>query len=488
MKKVAVIGGGLGGIASAIRFKARGYDVSVYERLNELGGRAQKFSKDGYLHDAGPTVITAPYLFTELFGLFNENIDNYVNFQPLDPWYRFHFNDGTEFDYGPDRNKMLERIHQISPNDVDGYLMMLKRAETIFEIGYEKLASEPFNKFFKMLRYGPDIIRLGGYKSVYSFVSKYLEHPNLRQAFSIQPLLVGGNPFTTSSIYALIHALEQKWGISFVMGGTNHLVTELRKLMERHDIKIYLQHDVDEFITNKNSVKSIKFLNGKEVEADIVVSNADPIQVNSEFLKKSKISWHNQLLKKYAKHSMGLFVLFFGSKKQYNNVAHHTIWMGPRYKELLKDIFDKHHLAEDFSIYLHRPTATDPSFAPEGHDSYYALVPVPNLKGNYNWDEIKKDFSEKILASLDKTIMPGILTNAVSKFCMTPVDFKNDYRTPHGSGFSIAPILTQSAWFRTHNQDDKYKNLYYVGAGTHPGAGIPGVLNSAKVVDNIIHS
>ena len=488
MKKVAVIGGGLGGIASAIRFKARGYDVSVYERLNELGGRAQKFSKDGYLHDAGPTVITAPYLFTELFGLFNENIDNYVNFQPLDPWYRFHFNDGTEFDYGPDRNKMLERIHQISPNDVDGYLMMLKRAETIFEIGYEKLASEPFNKFFKMLRYGPDIIRLGGYKSVYSFVSKYLEHPNLRQAFSIQPLLVGGNPFTTSSIYALIHALEQKWGISFVMGGTNHLVTELRKLMERHDIKIYLQHDVEEFITNKNSVKSIKFLNGKEVEADIVVSNADPIQVNSEFLKKSKISWHNQLLKKYAKHSMGLFVLFFGSKKQYNNVAHHTIWMGPRYKELLKDIFDKHHLAEDFSIYLHRPTATDPSFAPEGHDSYYALVPVPNLKGNYNWDEIKKDFSEKILASLDKTIMPGILTNAVSKFCMTPVDFKNDYRTPHGSGFSIAPILTQSAWFRTHNQDDKYKNLYYVGAGTHPGAGIPGVLNSAKVVDNIIHS
>jgi phytoene desaturase len=258
--------------------------------------------------------------------------------------------------------------------------------------------------------------------------------------------------------------------------------------MERHDIKIYLQHDVDEFITNKNSVKSIKFLNGKEVEADIVVSNADPIQVNSEFLKKSKISWHNQLLKKYAKHSMGLFVLFFGSKKQYNNVAHHTIWMGPRYKELLKDIFDKHHLAEDFSIYLHRPTATDPSFAPEGHDSYYALVPVPNLKGNYNWDEIKKDFSEKILTSLDKTIMPGILTNAVSKFCMTPVDFKNDYRTPHGSGFSIAPILTQSAWFRTHNQDDKYKNLYYVGAGTHPGAGIPGVLNSAKVVDNIIHS
>ena len=488
MKKVAIIGGGLGGIASAIRFKARGYDVAIYERLNELGGRAQKFSKDGYLHDAGPTVITAPYLFNELFSLLGEDIDNYVTFQPLDPWYRFYFNDGTEFDYGPDREKMLERIDQISPKDVDGYIKMLKRAEVIFELGYEKLASEPFNKIYKMLRYGPDIIRLGGYKSVYGFVSKYLEHPNLRQAFSIQPLLVGGNPFTTSSIYALIHALEQKWGISFVMGGTNHLILELRKLMERHGIKIHLQHDVDEFMTNKNSIQSVKFLNGKEVKADIIVSNADPIQVNTEFLKNSKISWHNQILKKYAKHSMGLFVLFFGSKKQYKNVAHHTIWMGPRYKELLEDIFDRHHLADDFSIYLHRPTATDPSFAPEGHDSYYALVPVPNLKGNYNWNEIKDGFSEKILASLDKTIMPGILTNAVSKFCMTPIDFKSDYRTPYGSGFSIAPILTQSAWFRTHNQDDKYKNLYYVGAGTHPGAGIPGVLNSAKVVDNIIHS
>ena len=272
------------------------------------------------------------------------------------------------------------------------------------------------------------------------------------------------------------------------MGGTNHLILELRKLMERHGIKIHLQHDVDEFMTNKNSIQSVKFLNGKEVKADIIVSNADPIQVNTEFLKNSKISWHNQILKKYAKHSMGLFVLFFGSKKQYKNVAHHTIWMGPRYKELLEDIFDRHHLADDFSIYLHRPTATDPSFAPAGHDSYYALVPVPNLKGNYNWNEIKDGFSEKILASLDRTIMPGILTNAVSKFCMTPIDFKNDYRTPYGSGFSIAPILTQSAWFRTHNQDDKYKNLYYVGAGTHPGAGIPGVLNSAKVVDNIIHS
>ena len=326
MKNVAIIGGGLGGIASAIRFKARGYDVAIYERLNELGGRAQKFSKDGYLHDAGPTVITAPYLFNELFSLLNEDIDNYVTFQPLDPWYRFYFNDGTEFDYGPDREKMLEQIDQISPKDVDGYIKMLKRAEVIFELGYEKLASEPFNKIYKMLRYGPDIIRLGGYESVYTFVSRYLKHPNLRQAFSIQPLLVGGNPFTTSSIYALIHALEQKWGISFVMGGTNHLILELRKLMERHDIKIHLQHDVDEFITNKNSIQSVKFLNGKEVKADIIVSNADPIQVNTEFLKNSKISWHNQILKKYAKHSMGLFVLFFGSKN--NTKMSHTIQFG----------------------------------------------------------------------------------------------------------------------------------------------------------------
>jgi len=487
MTKAAVIGGGFGGIAAALRLRSKGNDVTLFERLNALGGRAQVFKKNGYIHDAGPTVITAPYLFNELFELFGENLEDHLDFRPLDPWYRFNFHDQTQFDYGPNREKMLSQIETISPQDVDGYLNMLKEANKIFELGYQKLAGHPFHRLMTMIRYAPAIIKMRGYESVYTFVSRYLKHPNLRQAFSIQPLLVGGNPFQTSSIYALIHSLEQKWGIFFCMGGTGMLVQELKNLMLRHGIKIKYQHDVESLQTRNNAISEIAFTNGHSQKFDLFVSNADPIQVSNELIGRKKISLHNAFVNKFAKHSMGLFVLFFGSKKQYKNVAHHTIWMGPRYKGLLEDIFNHHKLADDFSIYLHRPTCTDPSFAPKGHDSYYALVPVPNLKGKQDWDKIKDQLSNNILDALDKTIMPDIKENAQDIFSMTPRDFKTNYRTPFGSGFSIAPILRQSAWFRTHNQDDKYKNLFYVGAGTHPGAGVPGVINSAKAVEKILY-
>ena len=488
MEKISILGSGFGGIAAAIRMRARGNDVQLFERLSRLGGRAQVFEKNGFIHDAGPTVITAPNLFFELFELLGENLEDHLEFKPLDPWYRFYFTkNNTTFDYGPNQEHMLEQIREISVKDVDGYLRMLKESTKIFELGYEKLASRPFHKLTQMLRYGPDIIRLKGYQSVYSFVSRHIKDENLRQAFSIQPLLVGGNPFSTSSIYSLIHALEKKWGIYFCMGGTGKIVLELEKLMIRHGIKIFYNHDAERINTKGSRVSSIEFTNGKSYNFDKLICNADPLQVSTDLLKGKQVSLHNRVIEKFAKHSMGLFVIFFGTKKKYNNIAHHTIWMGPRYKALLEEIFDKHTLAEDFSVYLHRPTCTDPSFAPPNGDSFYALVPVPNLKGKYNWDEIKKEFSMKVLDALNKSIMPELNENVVDIFSMTPKDFKKDYRTPFGSGFSIAPKLLQSAWFRTHNQDDLYKNLFYVGAGTHPGAGLPGVLNSAKVVENIIY-
>jgi|TARA_B110000971_G_scaffold61749_1_gene63027 phytoene desaturase len=488
MEKISILGSGFGGIAAAIRMRARGNDVQLFERLSRLGGRAQVFEKNGFIHDAGPTVITAPNLFFELFELLGENLEDHLEFKPLDPWYRFYFTkNNTTFDYGPNQEHMLEQIREISVKDVDGYLRMLKESTKIFELGYEKLASRPFHKLTQMLRYGPDIIRLKGYQSVYSFVSRHIKDENLRQAFSIQPLLVGGNPFSTSSIYSLIHALEKKWGIYFCMGGTGKIVLELEKLMIRHGIKIFYNHDAERINTKGSRVSSIEFTNGKSYNFDKLICNADPLQVSTDLLKGKQVSLHNRVIEKFAKHSMGLFVIFFGTKKKYNNIAHHTIWMGPRYKALLEEIFDKHTLAEDFSVYLHRPTCTDSSFAPPNGDSFYALVPVPNLKGKYNWDEIKKEFSMKVLDALNKSIMPELNENVVDIFSMTPKDFKKDYRTPFGSGFSIAPKLLQSAWFRTHNQDDLYKNLFYVGAGTHPGAGLPGVLNSAKVVENIIY-
>lgn len=485
--KVTVIGSGFGGISSALRMKARGHEVTLVEKLDKIGGRAQQFKREKYIHDAGPTVITAPNLFYELFELFDENLEDYLNFVPLDPWYSFYFVNGFEFDYVPNKDKMLSQIEKVNFRDVDGYLRMLKKAQEIFEIGYTKLADKPFHKFTTMARYTPEIIKLKGYQSVYKFVSSYLKDENLRQVFSIQPLLVGGNPFQTSSIYALIHALEQKWGIYFAMGGMAKVVDELHKLMIRKGVEIKTNHQVEEFETAGNQIKSIIFKDKGPIKSDIVISNADPVTVSTHFLKNRKISLHNKILAKYGKQSMGLFVIFFGTRAKYKKIAHHTIWMGPRYRELLNDIFNKKILADDFSIYLHRPTATDQSFATNGGDSFYALVPVPNLQGEIDWDDTKDEYAKKIIKALGQTIMPDIENQIEDLFIMTPNDFKENYMTPHGTGFSIAPILSQSAWFRTHNKDDYYNNLFYVGAGTHPGAGVPGVINSAKVVDRIIH-
>jgi phytoene desaturase len=485
-KKIIVIGSGFGGIAAALRMRAKGYEVDLHEKLDQIGGRARQFNQNGFVYDAGPTVITAPYLFRELFEIFNEEIDDYIKFIPLDPWYRFRFHDGTFFNYGPDQNQLLEQIKAIEPRDVNGYLKMLQHAEKIFELGYLKLADQPFHKLSSLIRYTPDIIKLKGYQSVYQFVSSYLKHPNLRQAFSIQPLLVGGNPFNTTSIYALIHALEKKWGVFFAKGGTGEIIFQLKSLMGRQGINIFLNSEIKKIITNDKMVEGIETEKGKFYKADYLITNADPIYTNNHLIGSKKISLHNKFVQKTAKHSMGLFVLFFGTKVKYKDIAHHTIWMGPRYKELLSDIFDRYKLSEDFSIYLHRPTATDPDFAPIGCDSFYALVPVPNLKGNISWKDEAPKFTQSVIKALEQTMMPKLTENICESFVMTPDDFLQDYNTPFGSGFSIAPLFRQSAWFRTHNKDDLYQNLFYVGAGTHPGAGVPGVLNSAKVIDKLI--
>lgn len=485
-KKIIVIGSGFGGIAAALRMRAKGYEVDLHEKLDQIGGRARQFNRNGFVYDAGPTVITAPYLFRELFEIFNEDIDDFIKFIPLDPWYRFRFHDGTFFNYGPDQDQLLEQIKAVEPKDVNGYLKMLQHAEKIFELGYLKLADQSFHKLSSLIKYTPDIIKLKGYQSVYQFVSSYLSHPNLRQAFSIQPLLVGGNPFNTTSIYALIHALEKKWGVFFAKGGTGEIISQLKMLMERKGVNIFLNSEITKIITTDKMVEGIETEDGKFTKADYLITNADPIYTNSNLIGHKKISLHNKFVQKTAKHSMGLFVLFFGTKVKYDDIAHHTIWMGPRYKELLSDIFDSYKLSEDFSIYLHRPTATDPDFAPMGCDSFYALVPVPNLKGNISWKDEASSFTQSIIKALEKTMMPKLSENICESFVMTPEDFLQDYNTPFGSGFSIAPLFRQSAWFRTHNKDDLYQNLFYVGAGTHPGAGVPGVLNSAKVIDKLI--
>ena len=486
-KKVIVIGSGFGGLASALRLRAKGYEVTLLEKHPDLGGRARVFKRGNFIYDGGPTVITAPYLIEELFSLFNKKISNYVKIVPLDLWYRFVFNDGETFDYSGNEKLMEKEIKKFSDKDYEGYNKLVKFTEKIFDKGFTDLSDKPFNNFSFMIKQIPSLLNLKSYKSVYGLVSNYISNEKLRRVFSMHPLLVGGNPFTTTSIYALILFLEKKWGIHYSMGGTGSVVKALEKLMEEENIRIIKDAEVTEIISKNKDVKAVKINKSKIIDCDYVVCNSDPPNVYKNLIK-SKDNY-NFLFKQKMKrmdYSMGLFVYYFGSKKQYKNVAHHTIYFGKSYEEHLEKIFEKKVLSEDISYYLHRPSATDPNMSPNGQDAFYVLVPVPNNLSNINWSNEGEKFKDLILDKMDKSVLPGIKENVVSDFYLTPDYFEKDLATLHGSGFSIQPKFSQSAYFRFHNQSEIFDNLFFVGAGTHPGAGMPGVISSAKVLDKIL--
>jgi phytoene desaturase len=484
--RAIVIGAGFGGIAAALRLRAKGYEVTLMDRCANLGGRAQVFERNGFRHDAGPTVITAPFLFEELFELFGERFSDHVKLVPLKPWYRFHYDDGSHFDYGGTLEETLAEIARIDPQDCAGYLALLAQSKRIFEVGFTELSAQPFHRFMTMVRQIPKLVGLRNYETVWGMVSRHLSNPKLQQAFSIQPLLVGGNPFDTTSIYGLIHYLEREYGVHFAMGGTGAITRALGELMERHGIKIELGVTVEKIDVQGGVAEGVTLADGSVRTADFIVSNADAAHLYRHMIQPSAQAASTRLKLATAHYSMGLFVLYFGTTRTYPEVAHHTIWMGPRYRELLEDIFHRQVLADDFSLYLHRPTATDPSFAPPGCDSFYVLCPVPNLQAKVDWEVEGPRLRDRIVAALDRTILPGLTESITADFYKTPEDFRSDYLSVHGAGFSVAPLFRQSAWFRFHNRAEGIKNLYLTGAGTHPGAGMPGVLCSAKVVDALI--
>ena len=485
-KKIIVIGSGFGGLAASLRLKAKGYKVTLVEKHPDLGGRARVFKKDQFIYDGGPTVITAPYLFEELFTLFNKNISDYVKIVPLDLWYRFVFNDGETFDYNGDSISMEEQVKKFNPDDYKGYKKLVNFTEKIFDKGFTDLSDKPFNNLVFMIKQIPSLLKLKSYKSVYSLVSSFISNEKLRRVFSMHPLLVGGNPFSTTSIYTLILFLEKKWGIHYSMGGTGSVVQALEKLMLEENIKIIKGAEVTEILTESKKVKGIKINNSKIINSDYIICNSDPPNVYNNLIKSKED--YNFLFKQKMKrmdYSMGLFVYYFGSKKKYDHIAHHTIYFGETYEKHLDKIFEKKILSQDISYYLHRPSATDPNMAPNGQDAFYVLVPVPNNLSKINWIKQGDKFKELVLDKMDKTVLPGIKENVVSDFYLTPDYFEIDLATLYGSGFSIQPKFSQSAYFRFHNQSEIYKNLYFVGAGTHPGAGMPGVLSSAKVLDKL---
>ena len=484
--KAIVIGAGFGGIAAALRLRAKGYAVTLVDRCAALGGRAQVYEREGFRHDAGPTVITAPFLFEELFALFGERFSDHVKLVPLTPWYRFQFADGDTFDYGGTLEATLAEIERIEPRDRAGYLALLEHSRRIYDIGFTQLSAQPFHRLGTMLRQVPHLLGLRNYETVWQMVSRHLVSDKLRRAFSIQPLLVGGNPFDTTSIYGLIHFLERAHGVHFAMGGTGAVTQALGGLMERQGIALRLSTTVERIRIEQGVARGVEFADGTVLEADIVVSDADAAHLYRDLVPPAEQAIATRVKLSHAHYSMGLFVMYFGTKRTYPDVAHHTIWMGERYRELLEDIFHRQKLAEDFSLYVHRPTATDPSFAPAGQDSFYVLCPVPNLQAGIDWDTEGPRLRDRIVDALERTMLPGLKAAITADFYKTPEDFRDEYRSVHGAGFSVAPIFRQSAWFRFHNKSESVRNLYLVGAGTHPGAGVPGVLCSAKVIDALI--
>ncbi|NHJ15166.1 MAG: phytoene desaturase [Candidatus Thorarchaeota archaeon] len=485
-KSVVVIGGGFGGLSAAVRLQASGYPVTLLEKRNQLGGRAGVFSEKGYTFDTGPTILTPPFLIDAIFEYAGRKSSDYVELVKVSPKYRLYFPDGTQMNYsGYEEN--LKEVERLSPNDVKGYSKFMKAVKPIYELGFETFGSMPFESLWSMAKMGPAGVRYKAYKSVHGMVASHVKDPRLRMALSFNPLFIGGNPFTATAIYTLITYIEEKHGMWWVRGGTHKLVDALERLFIELGGKIELNTEVDKMeVSSSKRVEGVTTANGKHHDANIVVSNADIAHtymnlIDSRYRKKNSDRRYRK-----AKYSMSLFMTYFGVEKKYEDMTQHSIVFGPRYKPLVNDIFKHHVVPDDFSTYLHIPTRTDPQLAPEGCETMYACTPVSNLDSNTNWDEKRESFKDHILSALNERLLPGLLDNLAVVRTYTPADYEKDFHSYKGAAFQLQPLLLQSGYFRPHNRSRDIKGLYIVGAGTHPGAGVPSVIMSADLTTRLV--
>jgi len=480
-----IIGSGFGGLAAAVRLGARGYRVTVLEKLDGPGGRAYVHKLDGYTFDAGPTIITAPFLFEELWELCGCKLADDVEIRSMDPFYEIRFDDGRVFRYSGDTEHMRREVVKFSPDDVDGFDRFQKVSAKIYKVAFEDLAAVPFHSLWFTIKSAPDLIRLGGHRTVYATVCDYFKDPALRVVFSFHPLLIGGNPLTTTAYYCLIAHLERLHGVHYAMGGMGALVDGLVGLIDEQGGTVRYEAEVSRITSANGKATGVELATGETLDADIVVSNADAGWTYKHLLGgHTPKRWSPGKVDR-SRFSMSLFVWYFGTNRRFDDVYHHMIVLGPRYEGLLKNIFKDKKLSEDFSLYLHRPTMTDPALAPDGHDSFYVLSPVPHLKSGVDWTVEGERYRQAIQDRLEETVLPGLGDALTTSFITTPMDFESRLLSVNGAAFAMEPQLFQSAWFRPHNKSEELENLFLVGAGTHPGAGVPGVLSSAKVLDEI---
>ena len=481
-----VIGSGFGGLAAAVRLSARGWRVTVLEKLDSPGGRAYVHRRDGHVFDAGPTIVTVPQLFEELWALAGRKLSDDVDLRRLDPFYRILFTDGDHFDYSGDPDRMRAEVRRISPSDAAGYERFMAEADHCYELGFKALGDKAFDSVKDLIQASPAILRMRGWRSLHGMVASHLKHPKLRQAMSLQSLLIGGNPFSVTCIYSLINALERQWGVHWAMGGTGTLVRGLVSLLGDLGGTLRLGAEVKKIDIDSGRATGVTLASGERIAADIVVSNGDTAWTYKHLVDAQwRRHWTDRRIDR-GRYSMSLFVWYFGTKKRFEGVPHHMMVLGPRYRELLADIFKRHKLADDFSLYLHRPTATDPGMAPPGHDTFYALAPVPHLDSGTDWEQTAERYRNAIAEVLERTVLPGLRAEVTTSLVTTPQDFHDRLLSMKGAAFGLEPLLLQSAWFRPHNRSEDVDGLYMVGASTHPGAGVPGVLMSARALDSVV--
>ncbi len=481
-----VIGSGFGGLAAAVRLGAKGYRVTVLEKLDAPGGRAYVHRRGGHVFDAGPTIVTAPFLFEELWTLCGKRFSDDITLKPLDPFYRIRFDDGSWFDYSGDVQAMRSEVARFAPQDLNGYDAFFQEAEKCYRLGFEGMASISFVTLSDLIAVLPDFMRMQAWKTIYSRVASFIRDPKLRMVFSFHPLLIGGNPFSVTCAYTLINALERRHGVHWAMGGTGALIQGLVGLIKGQGNSVRCESEVAEILVRNQRAYGVRLADGQIIESEIVVSNADTAWTYRYLIpSQHRRHWTDAKIER-TKFSMSLFVWYFGTRQQFHDIPHHMILMGPRYRELLADIFKRKILAKDFSLYLHRPSASDPTVAPPGHDTFYVLSPVPHLQSGVDWSVAAEPYRQAIAQSLHNTTMPGFEQHITESFITTPQDFQDRLLSFRGAAFGPEPVLTQSAWFRPHNKSEDIAGLFMVGASTHPGAGMPGVIASAKALESVI--
>jgi len=490
-----VIGSGFGGLAAAIRLACRGWRVEVLEKLDAPGGRAYVWRQDGFTFDAGPTIITAPFMLDELWALAGKTFSDDVELKLMEPFYRIRFDDGTWFDYNGDAAHMRAEVARFCPEDLPSYERFLEEAATCYQKGFIELGSIAYNTVSDLVLALPKMIQMRGWRSIHQMVCSHFKNEKLRIVMSFHPLLIGGNPMSVTCIYSLINTLERRFGVHSAMGGTGAIIKGMVKLLEglggriRYDSQVS-RIDVEPAragqARGKGRATGVTLASGETIKSDIVVSNADTMWTYKNLIAPQyRKRWTDKRIHE-SKHSMSLFVWYFGTNKRYEDVPHHMMVLGPRYEELLRDIFKRHKLAKDFSLYLHRPTATDASLAPDGCDAFYVLSPVPHLASGTDWKAHAEPYRLAIQEALERSVLPGLGQHVVTSRVTTPLDFQDRLLSYQGAAFGQEPLLLQSAYFRAHNRSEDVDNLFMVGAGTHPGAGMPGVLMSAKTLEQVI--